>query len=279
MHARHHRFIPRVLAVAAVAWISAGLVAPHLATAQDELGVDAIVERANNVAYYQGDDGRADVKMTIYGSSGNKRVRELTMLRRDDPGGDGGDQKLYVYFHEPADVAKMVFVVHKKTEGTDDRWLYLPNLDLVKRIAASDKRTSFVGSDFVYEDVSGRGIDQDEHELTKTTKSYYVLKHTPKDAGAVEFAWYKMWIHRDTFLPTKVEYYDKQGNKQRVMTVDSVAAIQGYTTVEKMTMENLDSGTKTVVEYSGVEYDIGLPAKLFTERYLRRAPVKYLKAK
>jgi outer membrane lipoprotein-sorting protein len=262
---------------AAVA-VTATMVGPRVAGAE-QLGVAEIVDRANKVAYYQGRDGRAAVKMTIFDSKGGKRLRKLTMLRRDDPARDGGDQKFYVYFHEPADIAKMVFVVHKKTRGSDDRWLYLPSLDLVKRIAASDKRTSFAGSDFVYEDVSGRELDEDEHELLETTKQYYVLKHTPKDPSSLEFASYKMWIHRGTFLPTKVVYYDAKGKQQRVMTVDSVTKVQGYTTVEKMTMENLASGTKTVVEYSGVRYDIGLPDNVFTERYLRRAPLKYLRAR
>jgi len=268
---------PITRGVVAVA-VAAMLLFPGAAAAED-LDVDEIVQRANKVAYYQGDDGRAVVKMTIFDSKGGERVRKLTMLRRDDPGQDGADQKFYVYFHEPADIAKMVFVVHKKTGGSDDRWLYLPNLDLVKRIAASDKRTSFAGSDFVYEDVSGRELDEDKHELVKTTKDYYVLEHTPKDPSTLEYASYKMWVHRDTFLPTKVVYYDAKGNKKRVMTVDSVTKVQGFTTIEKTTMENLATGTKTVVEYSDVEYDIGIPDKVFTERYLRRAPVKYLGAK
>jgi len=57
------------------------------------------------------------------------------ILRRDVA--DGGDQKFYVYFLEPADVRKMVYMVWKHTDRDDDRWLYLPALDLVKRIAAS----------------------------------------------------------------------------------------------------------------------------------------------
>src|SRR5690606_38275237 len=98
------------------------------------------------------------------------------------------EQKFYVYFTRPADVNKMGFLVWKKLDTDDDRWLYLPALDLVKRIAASDKRTSFVGSDFYYEDVSGRDIDEDHHELIDTTDNYYVLKNTPRNPSSVEFA-------------------------------------------------------------------------------------------
>lgn len=242
-----------------------------------DLSADEVVERTNLASYYQGDDGRALVTMTISDKKGSQRTRQFTVLRRDE--GDTGDQSFYIYFHKPADVAKMVFIAQKHLKSEDDRWLYMPGLDLVKRIAASDERTSFVGSDWFYEDVSGRSLTADTHELVETSKNYYVLKHTPKKAGSVEFSYYKMWVHRGTFLPTKVEYFNKRGKKYRVMTVDAVKEFQGFKTVTKATMKNLSSGTQTTVSYDKVQYNIDLPAKVFTERYLRRAPLKYLKAK
>lgn len=238
--------------------------------------VAEIVRKTNHASYYQGTDGRAHVKMTITDKQGRKRVRSMTILRRDAEGSADGEQKFYVYFHEPADVAKTVFLVHKKLGADDDRWLYLPSLDLVKRIAAADKRTSFVGSDFVYEDVSGRSLDEDTHKLVETTKNYYVLEHTPRAPTKVRFARYRMYVHRGSFLPTKVEYYDKAGKKYRVMTVEAVETIQGKATVTRASIQDLSAGSKTVVEYSKVTYDVGLPERIFTERYLRRMPVKYM---
>jgi hypothetical protein len=67
----------------------------------------------------------------------------------------GGDQDFMVFFSRPSDVRGTVFLVAKHVDRDDDRWLYLPGLDLVRRISAGDKRTSFVGSHFFYEDVSG----------------------------------------------------------------------------------------------------------------------------
>jgi len=249
-------------------------------TARAEPTLDEIITRTNHAAYYQGKDGRARVKLTITDRQGRSRTRDLTILRRNEPAADNrdGNQQYYVYFHGPADVAKTVFMVHKKVGGEDDRWLYLPGLDLVKRIAAADKRTSFVGSDFVYEDVSGRSLDEDAHKLVKTTKSYYVLEHTPKQPDKVDFARYTMYVHTTTFLPTKVEYVDAKGTATRVMTVDKVETIGGHPTITKMTMEDKKTGSKTVIEYSQIEYDLGLPADVFTERYLRRVPVKYIKS-
>ncbi|MFW5997026.1 MAG: outer membrane lipoprotein-sorting protein [Lentisphaeria bacterium] len=248
-----------------------------------DLTVEEIVHKSNHAAYYFGDDGRARVKMDIVDGKGRERSRELTILRKDMMPEDQedeefiGDQRFYVYFHRPSDVRETVFMVWKHVGDSDDRWLYLPSMDLVNRISSSDKRTSFVGSHFFYEDVSGRGIEEDKQELTETTDNYYVLKNTPKDPSNVEFEYYKMWIHKDTFLPIKTEYYDDDDEKYRSYEVLEVETIDGYPTVVKSRMNNLQSGGKTTMTYENVEYNIGLPDDLFSERYLRRSPRKYLR--
>jgi outer membrane lipoprotein-sorting protein len=171
----------------------------------------------------------------------------------------------------------MVFMVWKHVGRDDDRWLYTPGLDLVTRIAASDERTSFVGSDFFYEDVSGRGIDEDTHELVETSGNYYVLKSTPKDPKKVEFAYFKSWIIKSNFLPRQIEFFDSKGEKYREYKVEGVKKIQDFWTVTKASMSDLRTGSKTVLEYGEVKYDIDLPEDVFTERYLKRRPRKYLK--
>jgi len=251
---------------AVLAWPVAGLT--------QEISVDDVVKNTNHASYYQGKDGRARVKMTITDNQGRTREREFTILRMNVDDQDK-EQKFYVYFHLPADVREMVFMVWKHVGADDDRWLYLPALDVVKRIAASDERTSFVGSDFYYEDVSGRGLEEDTHELIETTDNYYVLKNTPKDPASVEFDSYTMHIHKTTFIPVKVEY-EKGGKVYRVAEALKVDDIQGHKTVTKSRMKDLNSGSETVLEYASVTYDTGLPEELFSERYLRKAPRKYL---
>lgn len=232
--------------------------------------VGEIVDLANKASYYAGDDGRADVTMTITDAQGRTRTREFVILRRDEK--DGGAQKFYVYFKKPSDVRKMVFMVHKFIDKDDDRWMYLPALSLVKRIAASDKRTSFVGSDFYYEDVSGRGVEEDTHELVETTEDSYLLKNTPKDPTSVEFSSYTVQIDRKTHLPIKAEYFDKQGKKYRVVEALEVREIQGFPTVVKSRVRDLAAGSETVSVFDKIKYNIGLQDSIFTERYLHRPP-------
>lgn len=248
----------------------AALLSVCLAAEAMALSVDEIVDKANKVAYYSGDDGRAEVAMTITDAQGRTREREFVILRRDLE--DGGRQLFYVYFERPSDVRRMVFMVHKFIDRDDDRWLYLPALDLVKRIAASDKRTSFVGSNFFYEDVSGRSIKEDTHELAGEDDTYYIVKNTPKDPGSVEFSSYTVWIDKKNFMPVRAEYLDKAGKKYRVVEALAVEDIDGFPTVTKSRVQDLAGGGSTVMEFKNIRYNIGLDESVFTERYLRRPP-------
>ncbi len=223
-----------VLAVAVALSLQAG--------EQKTPSVDEIVKKANIAAYYQGKDGKARVQMLIRDAQGRMRRRQFYIFRRDEE--DGGEQKFYVYFTSPSDVRGMVFMVWKHLDRDDDRWLYLPSLDLVKRIAASDKRTSFAGSHYYYEDVSGRGINEDKHELVEVTDKYYVLKNTPKDPNSVEFSYYTMWIDKKTFMPMRADYYDKQGKLHRRIAALEVKVIQGHPTVTKAVAEDFRSKGK-----------------------------------
>lgn len=228
-----------------------------------------IVEKANRASYYVGKDGKADILMTITAPDGSTRSREFTMLRLT---ANGDDQKFYVYFKAPADVRKMAFLVWKNVGKEDDRWLWLPALNLKKRIAPGDKRTSFVGSDFYYEDVSGRGTSEDNHQLVEETDAAYVLRSEPKDAESVEFAWYQVWIDKQNFLPLRAIYYDRQGQAYRQVEALKIETIDGHPTVVEAKASDLRAGTSTVNSFSNISYDNGLNPRIFTERFLRRPP-------
>ena len=221
-------------------------------------------------------DGKGKVKLVIRDKEGRIRHREFNMLRKNQDNEDQ-DQKYFAYFKAPADVRKMVFMVHKHAapDKDDDRWLYMPSLDLVKRIAASDKRTSFVGSDFLYEDISGRSPADDKHELIKTTDKFYVLKNIPKRPDAVEFAYYLAYVNKDNFMPMKIEFYKKGNRLHRLIEVKKVenvaAKLDGkdvvYPTVTLSVARDLESGSSTEMTFSNIKYNLGLSDNLFTERY------------
>jgi len=241
----------------------------------NDLSVQEIVSKANLAAYYAGDDGKAQARMMIVDKNGNKQMRQFSILRQDVE--DEGEQNMLVVFARPTDVKGTVFRVQKRIEQDDNRWLYLPALDLVKRISAGDKRTSFVGSHFFYEDVSGRNPQEDEFQLLPSDGDFYQVKGVPKSPESVEFAYYLSKIDKSNFLPKEVVYFDEKDNPLRKMTVKQVKAFQGYDTAIHSRIDNLRDGGFTEMQLRRVQYNIGLSDSVFSERSLRNPPQKWLR--
>ena len=237
-------------------------------------GAEEIMRRSALVQFYSGNDMRANVTMRLLSKEGGERVRELIMTRRNVKA--GGDQKYFILFRQPADVRDMTFLVWKYPQRDSDRWLYIPAIKLVKRIAANDKRSSFVGSDFSYEDVSGRAAEEDNHTLLREDiyggKEVLVIKSVPKDEKSADFGYKVSWIDKGNFVLWKEEYYDKRGALFKVFTADEVKPIQGFPTTVKRTMKNVQTGHWTEAAYGEVKYNLGLADGVFSERSLRNPP-------
>jgi outer membrane lipoprotein-sorting protein len=252
---------------------------PFAAAAQigkETLDLNTITQQAEKASYYSGNDGRSDARMMIVDAQGRKQTRQFTILRKDIS--DNGDQKMMVFFERPSDVKDTVFRVEKHADinEEDDRWLYLPALDLVKRISSGDKRTSFVGSHFFYEDVSGRAISEDTFELQQQTDTSYILKASPKAPDTVEFSYYVVTIDKLTMLPMQIDFYkDDDENYRRVEAV-KVEVIQGFPTVVRSKVSDLQSGGYTLMEFRNIAYDVGFEDEVFTERSLRNPPRVWL---
>lgn len=252
---------------------------PNLSLSQKPLTPLEVAANYQKAFFYAGNDLKLVVSMRLIESGGKERAREMTMLRRNTE--KSLDQKYFIFFHQPADVEGMTFMIYKYPQKDDDRWLFMPALDLVKRIAANDKRSSFVGSDFTYEDVSGRDLSEDEFSILPEEKigekNCYVLKSVPKNAKSADYSYRLSWIDKTTFLPWKEEYYDVRKELYKVFTAEEVKVISGFPTVTKRKMENVKKKHQTLVTYDQVEYNLGIEQDFFTERYLKRPPAKWIK--
>ena len=239
---------------------------------------EEVMKKSQAAFLYQGQDFKARVLMKLINKNGQERIRELTMLRKNY-GQAGGEQKYLIYFFQPADVKDMTFMVYKYPGRDADRWLFVPAINMVRRIAARDKYSSFVGSDFTYEDVSGRDIQEDMHDIVREEKyggkDCYVVKSTPK-AADMDYSYKVLWIDKLNLLPLKEEYYDRRGELFKVFTADEIKDVKGFPTVTKRTMKNLQSGHRTEVTFTKVDYNIGIEDSLFSERYLKQPPKKWI---
>jgi outer membrane lipoprotein-sorting protein len=249
------------------------------AFAEVPVGAEEIVRRSALVQFHAGNDMRAKVTMRLLSKGGGERIRELIMARRNVKA--GGDQRYFLLFLQPADVRDMTFLVWKYPLRDSDRWLYIPAIKLVKRIAANDKRSSFVGSDFSYEDVSGRAVEEDNHALLREEKfegkDVVVVKSIPKDEKSADFGYKISWVDKGSFVLWKEEYYDKRGSLYRVFTADEVKPIQGFPTTIRRTMKNVQTGHRTEVTYEEVKYNLALADNLFSERSLKNPPKAFAK--
>ncbi|WP_165741772.1 outer membrane lipoprotein-sorting protein [Candidatus Thiosymbion oneisti] len=238
---------------------------------------EEIVARSLQAFYYAGKDQRARISMRLVNARGKERKREMTMLRKNL--GSGGEQRYYLYFHAPADVKGTAFMVWKYPAREDDRWIFIPSIELVRHIAADDKRSSFVGSDFTYEDISGREVGDERHRLqgegTLSGRPVYRIESVPK--AKLDYVRRLTWIDRERDLPLKEEYYDGRGKLLRTFTADAVRQVGGHWTVMRRTMRDAQSGHRTEVVFNQVSYDIGLGKDLFSKRYLQRPPKQWIR--
>ena len=118
-----------------------------------------------------GRDSRSAMRMKLYDRHNRVRERALTILTlrgRDAPGvpstAPAGD-RLLIRFTYPNDIRGTGFLVWEHPSSDDERFLYLPSLGRVRRIAGSETQESFVGSDFTYEDIGGRELESYAYRL------------------------------------------------------------------------------------------------------------------
>lgn len=268
------RWRPRAAALALGAMVAATTIGGPSSPVAAAEAPDAttLMKDAHLNLYYAREDGKARVEMNLTDKRGKTRTRTFLMYRLDEE--DGGAQKYFTYFLEPSDVRRTSFMVWKNPDDQDDRWIYIPSVDLVRRISAKDKGSSFVGSDFSYEDVSGRHWSDDTHTLLREEEleghRAYVIESVPKEEDA--FSRKLTWVDAERRLPLREEYYDDKDRLERVFEAVEIVEIDGVQTVTHRRMTNVRKEHVTDVIFGDVAYDVGVEASLFTERYLKAPP-------
>lgn len=237
---------------------------------------EKLMKTAHLNMYYAGDDGTAHVMMTITDKRGRTREREFVIIRKDFE--DGGEQRYFVYFFQPNDVRRTTFMAWKNPSADDARWIYVPSLDLVKPISANDKKSSFVGSDFSYEDVSGRHWSDDTHTFLREEEmdgyQTYVIESEPKEDDYFDRK--LTWIDKETMLIVREEYYDGKDEPSKIFEAVTIEEADGYPTAVSRRMTTPRKNNTTEITFSDIQYDVGVDEKIFSERYLKSPPKEYI---
>ena len=214
----------------------------------------------------------SSMEMKLVNKSGNTRVRKITSYAMDV----GEDTKTIMFFLYPNDVKGTGFLTvnYDDVNKEDDKWLYLPALKKTRRISGKSSKTDyFMGSDFTYDDIGKRNVDEDTHKLLREESAdgfdYYVVESTPKKEGEI-FSKKLVWIRKDCDVVAKVEFYDKLGKLHRQMVSSDIKKVDGFWTVGKMEMKNVQTGHSTELLFLDPKYNIQLDSKIFSVNKLER---------
>jgi Outer membrane lipoprotein-sorting protein len=264
----------RVLVLLAV--IGSALVAPD---AGQRLTADQVARRIQDRD--TGRDSRAALRMKLFDRRGRARDRALSLLTLK--GKDNVGDRLLIRFTYPNDIRGTGFLVWEHPQGEDERFLYLPSLGRVRRIAGAEAQDSFVGSDFTYEDIGGRefddytyafaGADGERASWTAPdgrTRPAYRLESKRTNASA-EFPRVVSLVLQDSFVVVDSDIFNRRGEKQKRYTVQRIDAVQGIWTVLAATMANDLDKTRTELTIEKIDYNVGLKEDAFTRRELEAA--------
>ena len=254
-----------------------------LATGSQQLTADDIARRVQDRD--TGRDSRAALRMKLYDRHGRARERTLTMVAlrgRGTPGAGpaapDGD-RLLIRFSYPNDIRGTGFLVWEHAHGDDERFLYLPSLGRVRRIAGAETQESFVGSDFTYEDIGGREFEEYSYRIVDENASW-----TPPSAGAARPAWrlesrrkqssdfprIVSLVLKDSFVVVAADIYNRRNEKQKLYTVRRLAQAEGIWTVMDAEMSNSLEKTRTELTVEKMDYNVGLREVDFSRRELER---------
>ena len=259
-----------------------GLVPAMTPEAQQRLSASDIARRVQDRD--TGRDSRASMRMKLHDRHNRVRERALTMMALRGKGNPGagpnaadGD-RLLIRFTYPNDIRGTGFLVWEHPNADDERFLYLPSLARVRRIAGTETQESFVGTDFTYEDIGGREFD----EYTYTTldenaawtggggsKPAWRLESKRKDAAA-QFPRVVSIILKDSFVVVAADIFNRRNEKQKVYTVKRLEQVQGIWTAMDSEMSNALEKTRTELTIEKTEYNVGLKESDFTRRELER---------
>lgn len=218
----------------------------------------------------KGNDASLEMDMTLIDKKGRKRQRKLIIIRKDFEGND----KLRLKFTYPKDIKGTSFLVWEHTGRDNERFLYLPALGRIRRIATREKNENFAGTDFSYEDISGRKLEDYMYELIEEETFYeekncYLLGSYPKEKDS-RYPKIVSCVRKDNFVVIKGEYYNKKGELEKTYKVLNLKTIDGIWTVLEHSMENHKTRHKTFITVKEVQYNRGIPDRRFERRELKR---------
>ncbi len=236
------------------------LLAPAVAIAQDATAImkaalDGKEEAKSTIAF---------MDMTLRSANGSEQPRQLKMEQL-------GSDKQLMWFISPTDLMGTAFLQIKDDKGNEKKWLYLPAFKRTNRISGKRKRDSFMGSEFTYEDMSDRDMEDYKFTYIKKDqlrgKTVHVIngEHLDKDSGYSKTIFYVEDEHKEIL---KADMYSRSGDLEKIMNNHEIEVIDGRRIPVRITMESKVDGDSTEIKMREIKLDQPIPDNHFTQRYM-----------
>lgn len=189
------------------------------------------------------------------------RERKLVIYTKEE----GGKRYSATKFLEPADVKGTKFL--QISNGETQQFLYLSSLKRTRRIAGAQKRTSFMGSEFTYEDLERKKVDDYEHKLLREDENFYVVESVPKDKSKSQYSKAISYVRKSDYFVTKTELFDESGKLLKIIESES-KNIDKYIIPVKTVVKNIQNGNETQMIVEDIKVDIKVDNRYFSESLL-----------
>ncbi|MBN2233380.1 MAG: outer membrane lipoprotein-sorting protein [Deltaproteobacteria bacterium] len=216
-----------------------------------------------------GRDSHAEAAMILIDHRGGRRERLMivdTMMTGD------GLRRALIRFTEPPDIAGTGFLTLEEGGGETTQYLYLPALRRTRRIVTSQKGRPFVNSDFFYEDLERRPVEQFDHRLSGAAAvdgvACLILESTPKSGVKSAYRMVRRWVARDRWVIMRAEHFDRGEKPLKTYTVETCRRVDGIWTEMRVRMRHEKDDHETVLEIRSIVYNRGVGEDRFTTREL-----------
>ena len=207
--------------------------------------------------------------MVLTNSKGKTRNNVMISKTMDN------SRRQLIWFLEPKDDKGISFLKIEHDDRDDEMRIWLPAFKRVRRISASKKGASFMGSDLSYEDMTSRSLDEYEYnrldDETVNERECFVIEDTPNASLKSSYSKHKIWIVKDDLYIIKEESYDKRENLKKEKLF-SYIKIDNYDIISKISVKDVQKDHKTDISFEQVQVDTDMPEKIFQEKSLKRLP-------
>lgn len=189
--------------------------------------------------------------------------------------GSHGNSKSIIRFSAPADVKGVALLVVNHPDRASDQWMWTPAIGRERRIALQDRSTRFFGTDFSFEDLEERDVNQYDYKLLGEEAidgaACWRIEARPREAKSSQYTLSRMWIRKDNYVPAQYENYVKDQLVRRLRATD-IANVQGIWTARTLEMTDLRRNSRTILRIEKLQYNVPMKDDDFTVQALRREP-------